>query len=244
MKAYEVVRRHIEQRILDAELTVGSLLPPERELATQLGVSRTAVREALRTLEAQGLISAAVGAGPGSGTRIASQHTSALGKLLQMHVALAEFPVDDVVDVRVTLERSSVELLAKKVTHEDLATLGDLLAEMEAVNLDLDRFNALDTLFHVTIAALSGNQLIAVLTQAVRQSLARPIQSASRSLSDYPEFRRGLIRQHRRVFEAIALRDASGAADLMEDHIRSAYAILPISSLHPPSAPLATQGMV
>ena len=56
MQAYEIVRRHIEQQIIAGELTVGQALASERELASQLEVSRTAVREALRTLQAQGLI--------------------------------------------------------------------------------------------------------------------------------------------------------------------------------------------
>ncbi|MEA5055479.1 MAG: winged helix-turn-helix domain-containing protein, partial [Propionicimonas sp.] len=74
MKAYEAVRKHLEDQILAGELTVGSLLPAERELATEFGVSRAAVREALRMMAAQGLITSQVGAGPNSGTRITAQN--------------------------------------------------------------------------------------------------------------------------------------------------------------------------
>lgn len=229
MKAYEVVQRHIEKHIIDGTWSVGTLLPPERELATQLGVSRTAVREALRTLAAQGLIASNVGAGPESGTRITGQHGQALGKLLQMHVALAEFPVDDVVETRITLERHSASLLASKVSASDLATLSDLLARMENDSLALADFNELDTEYHVTIAELGGNQVTAVLTAAIRQALSSPIRTASSQLADYPSFRQQLCRQHRRIFEAIALRDGLLAADLMEEHIRSAYEVLPIT---------------
>ncbi len=79
MKAYEAVRKHLEDQILAGELTVGSLLPDERELATEFGVSRAAVREALRMMAAQGLITSKVGAGPNSGTRITAQKGPALG---------------------------------------------------------------------------------------------------------------------------------------------------------------------
>lgn len=108
MKAYEVVLRHVEEAILAGQLSVGDLLPPERELAQQLGVSRSATREAIRALEAQGVLTSSVGAGPGSGTRVTDQQSKALTKLLRLQVALANFPVGDVVELRVALERVSV----------------------------------------------------------------------------------------------------------------------------------------
>lgn len=230
MKAYEVVRHHIEQQILTGELHVGSTLAPERELALLLGVSRTAVREALRTLEAQGLVTSQAGAGPQSGTRIADRPSPALAKLLQMHVALSQFPIDDVVEARVMLERRNVELASANADAEDLARLGDLLGSMEDPKMGIEQFNRLDTDYHVGIAELGGNQLVIVLTTAVRQALAVPIREASLRLADYPAFRRDLIRQHRRIFEAIASRNAARAADVIEEHIRYAYTILPMSS--------------
>ena len=96
--------------------------------------------------------------------------------------------------------------------------------------MGIEQFNRLDTDYHVGIAELGGNQLVIVLTTAVRQALAVPIREASLRLADYPAFRRDLIRQHRRIFEAIASRNAARAADVIEEHIRYAYTILPMSS--------------
>ena len=228
VKAYEAVRKHLEDQILAGELTVGSLLPAERELATEFGVSRAAVREALRMMAAQGLITSQVGAGPNSGTRITAQNGPALGKLLQLHVALSQFPIDDVVDARVMLERFSATMASINANPENLAKLGDLLGEMEAEHMELDQFNELDTRFHIVIAQLAENQFVTVLTTAVRQALAIPIRRASEEMTDYQGFRRDLNRQHRRVFEAIASRDPERAADLIEEHIRTAYTILPM----------------
>ncbi len=243
MKAYEIVLRHIEEHILDGRWTVGALLPPERELAAQLDVSRTAVREAVRSLAAQGVLTASVGAGPESGTRIAPQHAKVLGKVLQMHVALGQFSVDEVVETRIMLERSSAFTLANNVSADALALLGDTLAAMEADGLDIDAFNVLDTEFHVTIANLSGNQLTSVITGAVRQSLAAPIRVASERLANYAEFRTGPMRQHRRIFEAI-LGEAERAADLVEFHIRESHRILAIEDLNPTSQEPTTESMV
>lgn len=227
MKAYEVVRHHIEQQILNGALSVGALLAPERELATELGVSRTAVREALRTLEAQGLVSSQVGAGPQSGTRISDQPSDALGTLLEMHVALSQFGLGDVVDARIMLERQSSKVAATSHDEAGIANLGDLLAEMESAT-ELDSFNELDTRFHIAIAELAGNALITVFTTGVRHALALKIRRASEQLADWQQFRRDLMRQHRRIFEAIVRGDSEGAAELMEEHIRTAYAILPM----------------
>lgn len=228
MKAYEVVRQQLEQQILTGELSVGSLLPAEREMATEFGVSRAAVREALRAMSAQGLITSHVGAGPNSGTRITAQNGPALGHLLQLHVALSQFPIDDVVEARIMLERYSAKLAADNATPEKLTGLDQLLTKMEAEFMELEEFNELDTQYHIAISQLADNQLITTLTTAVRQALALPIRKASQNLPDYQSFRRDLNKQHRRVFCAIAENDREGAAKLIEEHIRTAYAILPM----------------
>ena len=229
MKAYEIVLAGIEEKILAGELHVGSILPGERDLASHYGVSRTAVREALRTLATQGLIKSNVGAGPKSGTYITDRHGQAFGKLLQMHVALEQFNFDDVVEARVMLERHSVSLMARNATPKALAELEELLVKMEEIPLELDDFNELDTQYHVAISQLCNNPLITVLTSAVRQSLAKPIRQASTQMADWQEFRKGLLIQHREVFEAIKAGDEDRAADRIENHIRTAYAILPMT---------------
>lgn len=209
---------------------MGSALPAERELASQFGVSRTAVREALQTLSAQGLVTSSVGAGPSRGTHIAGHHGKALSKLLQMHVALSQFPVDDVVEARVMLERWSASLAAQSATEADLDRIAELLDEMETPGLPMASYNQLDTAYHVTIAELSGNRLIAALTSAIRQSLAQPIRVASEEMGDWNAFKINLMAQHRAIFDAILRRNSEVAADLIENHIRTAYAILPFQS--------------
>lgn len=232
MKAYQIVLNHIESQIINGDLSVGSALPAERDLAVQFGVSRTAVRQALQTLSARGLITSAVGAGPASGTRIAGHHDRALSKLLQMHVALSQFEVDEVVEARVMLERRSAALAARSATENDLNQINDILADMETPGIKMAEYNKLDTAFHVTIAEVSGNRLIAALTSAIRQSLAEPIRIASEEMTDWDSFRVNLMAQHRAVYNAIRARDAALAAALLDEHIRTAYAILPF---HPTS---------
>ena len=227
MKAYEVVLAHVEQGILEGDYSVGAVLPPERELASRLGVSRAAVREAIKALEAQGILASVVGAGPGSGTRFTDIHSDALARLLRLHVSLGKYPTADVVETRVTLERQSILLAATSATPAMLARLRSTLDAMHDAE-DLGEFNRLDTEFHVLIARAGGNPLITDLTVAVREALRRPIRTASERMHDWQAFRDVLMVQHATIFGALRSRDGARAADLVEEHIRSAYAILPV----------------
>lgn len=242
MKAYEVVVEHIEQAILSGHYPVGSALPPERELSLRLGVSRAATREGIRSLQAQGVLESVVGAGKTAGTRVTDQHTEALTRLVKLHVALGKFPVDDVIETRVMLERESVTLAAQDATSTQLDQIAALLATMEST-LTLETFNQLDTRFHVELARIGHNQLITDLTQAVREALLKPILDASVRMSDgWYVFRDQLVRQHSYVFDLIAAHRSNAAADAMEEHIRTSYSILGMQSPTQP-APATTMSL-
>lgn len=228
-KAFDVVRAHIEERILDGTLTIDDVLPAERDLAVELGVSRGAVREAIRALEAQGVLESSVGAGRAGGTRVIRARTRALTRLLRLHVALAGRRLAEVVELRVALERSSVTLAVGTVTPERLDEMRALLEAMRA-GVDMPTFNRLDTDFHVAIAKAAANSLVTDLTIAVRESLRGPILTAEKRLAGeggYEEFRDMLCDQHEGIFAAIEAGDGALAADRIEAHIRAAYSALP-----------------
>ncbi len=229
MKAYEVVLRHVEEAILQGRLAVGDVLPPERDLAQQLGVSRSATREAIRALEAQGVLTSGVGTGPEAGTRVTDQQSRALTTLLRLQVALAEFPVEDVVELRVALERSSVSLAAHRASESTQRRLRALLDAMAAPTVGLEAFNELDTEFHIVLAQAADNRLITDMTAAVRESMRQPILRASRQMPDWASFRADLQRHHEGIYHAVAAHDAARAADLVEAHIRVAYSVLAYS---------------
>lgn len=228
-KAFDIVRAHIEERILDGSLDIGDTLAAERELATEFGVSRGAVREAIRALEAQGVVESSVGAGATGGTRIIRARTRALTRLLRLHVALAGGRLREVVELRVALERSSATLAAASVTPEALETMRTLLAKMRGEGVDIETFNRLDTDFHVAIARAADNTLVTDLTIAVRESLRAPILVAEQGLSsgEYADFRGMLCEQHEGIFAALEAGDGEDAAQRIETHIRAAYSALP-----------------
>lgn len=223
LKAFEVVLRWVDDRILRGELAVGDHLPAERELARMLDVSRSAVREAVRTLQAQGVVHSSVGAGGAGGTTITGVSTGALSRLLRLHVALSSFPAPDVIEVRIALERLSVRLAAANATPDELTAMRLLLDAMAETDIDRARFNDCDTAFHVAMADAAGNPLVKDMTAAIRESLRLPILDRFRSLDSWDRVVDTLRGDHEAIFAAVARGDGDGAAALVEEHITSAW---------------------
>lgn len=230
IRAFEVVLTWVDERILAGELGVGDHLPAERELARMLDVSRAAVREAIRTLQAQGVVRSSVGAGPAGGTTITAVPSHALSRLLRQHVALANFPLHDVIEVRVALERLSARLAATHASADDLAAMRDLLDTMDDPGIDRAHFNDCDTAFHVTVAAAAGNVLARDFTAAIRESMRLPILHRFRTLDSWGTVAPALRRDHEAIYAAVARGDGTAAAALTEQHIRSAWHTLTVAS--------------
>ena len=223
-RAYEQVVGWIEDRILCGAFEVGDVLPAERDLAAQLGVSRAAVREGVRSLQAQGVLRSSVGAGGTGGTRVAALSSGALTRLMRIHVALMHYPLEDVIEVRVALERLSVRLAAQGVTLEQLDGLQARVEDMDGSQSRLD-FNDADAAFHVAIAEAAGNRLAAETTIAIRESVRAPLMTSLSRLDDdvFARIRAEFNAEHRAVLEAISIGEAERAETLMETHIRTAW---------------------
>ena len=229
-RTYELVIAAIEQQIMTGALGVGDPLPPERELAATLQVSRAGVREALRVLEGHGVLRSQVGAGAEAGTFVAALPASALARFLRLHVALANFPLDDVVEARIVLERSSARFAAAHADADHLAAMRAALARMAVPGVGREEFNDADTDFHVAIAEAGGNRLVADMTLAIRDSLRGPLLDALRQVTDFDAMAATLRMQHEDLYAAIEAGDGDRAEVVAEHHIRDAHA-----ALHPPS---------
>jgi GntR family transcriptional regulator, transcriptional repressor for pyruvate dehydrogenase complex len=220
-KTYQLVLDRIEEQILTRELRPGDRLPPERELAAQLGVSRPAVREALRALQVQGVLQSCVGNGPDAGTTVVPVAGEALTRLLRLHVGLAGFGPDDVLEVRVMLERTCARLAAAHATSADLPRFAGLLARLADPALPADAAGELDAQLHQTVAVATGSPLLAALTGAVRG--AQPAGAAS-EVGAAPAIDPGALDrlrvECRALYDRIAAGDAAGAANLLDRHVR------------------------
>jgi len=162
LRTHEHVLAQIEQQILDGRLSAGDRLPGERELADYLGVSRAGVREALRVLEALGVVSAGVGSGPAAGSVVRGEGTEALANLLRLHLALSRFTQREVVEVRVQLSGGRCPR-PRCTPAPRTSPVALVVLAMRQPEISYEQFNELDTGFHVSIAEMSGNALLGTL---------------------------------------------------------------------------------
>jgi len=222
-RTHEQVLAQIEEHILRGRLRPGDRLPSERELVQALGVGRTSVREALRVLQAMGIIESRGGIGRESGSAVAGVPTRAWTNLLRLHMALSRFSLQDLVEVRVELERWAAARAAERSVAEEVRPLADFLTAMSDRGLEPGQFNELDTAFHVAIAVASGNALLADLMQALRDAVQEQMVLAFDRLPDWRSAADVLIGEHRQILDAITAGDASGAATAVERHIKGFY---------------------
>jgi GntR family transcriptional repressor for pyruvate dehydrogenase complex len=223
-RTYSYVIDQVDEQIVSGALGVGDRLPPERDLASMLGVGRGAVREAMRVLEAYGVVRTETGTE--RGTTLTAMPSEALTQILRLHIGLANFPMADVIEARVMLERWSARLAARHGTTADLEAIATELRQMEGLAGDREAFNEHDTAFHVAIARASNNRLVADMTTAIRDSMRSLVLDSFHSYEEWGGLSGELCAQHRRVYDAIAAGDADAAADAVEHHIRSAYQTL------------------
>lgn len=223
VRTYEQVMAQIEQRILDGRLGPGDRLPSEREFAQLLGVSRPSLREALRVLEALGIVDVRPGRGPDGGTAFLGHPGTGFSMLLKMQLALGHFRRTDVLRTRLTLEEWAVIEASRHATPADHVALRAILDEMDSPHLTARDFNGLDTEFHVRIAESTGNSLTAHLMGALRTAIQRQMIEAYERLDDWRATSRSVRREHRAILQAIEARDGERAVELLRGHINDFY---------------------
>jgi GntR family transcriptional repressor for pyruvate dehydrogenase complex len=227
-RAFEGVVVQIEEAIMAGTLKPGDRLPPERELAVMLAVSRNSVREALRILEAFGIINARQGRGPDAGSVITAVERNGLSGLLRLYATVLRVPLRDLVDIRVALETMTARQAADRRIDDGRALL--TLAREMASELDRDTFLRLDTEFHVELARASGNTLTPLLMEALRESIAQQMRKAFERVDDWPATQERLASEHEQIAAHVAAGNAPEAASSIEHHIRSFYRVVETQS--------------
>ncbi|WP_318247059.1 FadR/GntR family transcriptional regulator [Microbacterium gallinarum] len=222
-RAWQLVLERIETDLLDGRLRPGDRLPPERELATTLGVGRSSVREALRVLEVMGLIRTGTGSGPSSGAIIIATPQGGMSALLRLQVAAQGFPLDDVVRTRLVLESAVVETLASDAARDTSAARA-VADAMDAGDLTPAEFLALDAQLHLALAEASGNVVIAAMMAGLRTAIESYVQAGAERISEWDAAAARLRTEHRAIIDAIDAGDAGTAGTLLHDHITGYYA--------------------
>jgi len=202
------VAEQVEEFILSGKFSIGDKLPPERELCEQFGVSRTVVREAVRVLEAKGLL----GSHGGSGTYVraldADDVANSLGMYLTTRNDTASY--EKIMEVRKVLEVQNAALAAERVTDEGILELEKSLSKMEDALDDPEKFAQFDLEFHIELARATGNELFVVILDPFMDVMYEAV--LAHNLPDPPDW---TLRLHRRIFEKVKAGDSSGAAEAM-----------------------------
>lgn len=226
-KSFTLLLEVFERRLRTGELTVGDRLPGERALAEKYGISRASVREALRILDAVGLIRTGVGSGPKAGSVVISEPSEALGWALRMHIATQSLPVIDVINTRLYLEGPAIIDAAEAPDSPErdaaLRQAAAYLDEMDSPVISDDRFHFCDTRFHYELAALGSNLVMKTVIDSLRIATISYVQEAVPRLEDWPAIKAELQKQHRMILAAVVERRADDAGTLLEQHIMWFY---------------------
>ena len=224
MKNYELVLHRVEADLAAGRLRIGGRLPGERALAEQLGISRPSVREAVRVLEAMGVVRTATGSGPEAGAVIVAEPVSPLTAVLRLHLATNHLPMGDVVQTRLLLESwSAREAAARELEADELKVAEELLDRMDDAALSPEEFHVLDAEFHVALSGLAGNVLIAAVMTSLRSAIHGYVLAAVPNLPDWEATAVGLRTEHRAILAAVRGGEPERAARLVTAHIRGFY---------------------
>ncbi|GHH68927.1 FadR/GntR family transcriptional regulator [Promicromonospora soli] len=224
MRTHERVLAQIETGLTAGKWPIGERLPAERALAEELGVSRPSVREAIRILEAMGIVRTAVGSGPSAGATVIDRPAAGLGAAVRLHVASGTLPVSDVVRTRVLLETGAVRDAAERTSDD--AALDRVREHVEAMadpDLDVAAFLEHDQDFHIELARLSGNQLVEAILSGMRAAVASYVTAGAEAVEEWPRTAARLCAEHRAIVDAVARHDGAGAARLVREHIEGFY---------------------
>ena len=211
-RLYEQIVQQIEESIVKGELKPGDQLPAERELAQRFGVSRTAVREAVKALREKGLVEAY----SGKGTFITDGTTQAVRQSLDLMVKIGQSEGSThLAEVRAILEPEIAALAATRIQEPELATMHEAVAVMDRAGQDPDAYIEADLDFHLALAEGAANPLILSLLDSI-VGLLREQRLRIFRVPGGPE--RGQL-HHKRILEAVEKRDAEKARQAMRAHL-------------------------
>lgn len=210
--AEEVVTR-LREMIHRGELNSGDRLPPERDLAKMLGVSRPTLRAGIRSLSTVGILQSRQGAG----TFVAEAEDSPTldSSPLRMLSALHGFTSDEMFEARLALEMSIAGMAAERATSEQMTLMAEEVAGMFASLDEPEQYLVHDMQFHQTIAAASNNRILTALMNMVATILFDTRSKTVKRAKDLKES----AEQHRNIYRAMRERDPEAASAAMHDHL-------------------------
>ena len=225
-RLYEQIVQQIEQRILSGELKVSDQLPSERELAEQFGVSRTAVREAIKTLHEKGLVEILVGRGTfiANGTPDVVRHT--LNLLMKVDSTKGFL---NLVELREIMEPEIAALAATRITDEYISAMQEAMDKMEAAMDNVEEFVEADLDFHLALAEATQNPIIPALLDPIIELMReqRILITIIKGVAQHGQY------NHKIIIDAVKRGDPDAAREAMRHHleqIRKDFEQLPVNN--------------
>jgi len=213
----KVVASRIQEAIRERKLASGERLPSENELCSQFGVSRTAVREALRTLSAQGLISVVKGKGIFVRESFSDIVTDPMRLYLQLH--LERSYVMDIIRARQIIEPSMTAFAALRHSKDDIRRLQQDIDEMKECKEGFVQLARLDMQFHLDIAKASQNTIMPLILYPIHRLLPEIKSSVYATNADAKE---SALEWHEKILHEIKRKDAARAHKAMAQHLQIA----------------------
>jgi GntR family transcriptional regulator, transcriptional repressor for pyruvate dehydrogenase complex len=203
----------IRDALFAGELKTGDVLGSEADLSKRFGVSRVSVRDALRSLEAMGIVDIRMGAK--GGATIAAGSSDRFADALAIQLVLIGVTREDLLQARAATESMTAELAATHATPEDLMELKFIIDEAEENVGDADQTVLLGQKFHLAVARAAHNEILLAQLKAMRDVLWRPGRQPGR------EHAKCIAHVHRELYELIAAGKASEARQLMASHVKT-----------------------
>lgn len=211
-RLYEQIVQQIEESILKGNLKPGDQLPAERDLAQRFGVSRTAVREAVKALREKGLVEAY----SGRGTFITDGTSNAVRQSLDLMVKIGQPEgLTHLAEARAILEPEIAAMAAARCQEAELATMREAVAVMDGAGRDPDAYIEADLDFHLALAEAAANPIILSLIDSI-VGLLREQRLRIFRVHGGPE--RGQI-HHKKILEAVERHDPETAREAMKAHL-------------------------
>lgn len=213
-KGFQKVFAFLRDRLIAGSLKPGDRLVSERELATQLGVSRPLVREALRALTMLGIVEIR----DRIGTVVTRPDISVLNDFFTFALAQQAGMVDDVMQARIAIECQAVRLACERASIADFERLQRALAKISETIDEADAGGMADFEFHRAIVMASRSETLAVLHNSMAGLLTHSHRSRRELVQAFPSMKAYLIDDHRRIFDAIVARDPERADTTLRRH--------------------------
>lgn len=196
--------------IIEQGLAPGQRLPSERELGAQFGVSRTVIREAVRSLAAKGLVETT----GGRGIRVAALDSGAIAETLSLYLHGRPLPYEKVHEVRSMIEIEVAGLAAQRKSAAQLEQL-ERLIHAQAIAQNRETAAQADVDFHRTLAQATENELYLIMLDSIRDLL---LENRRATMGVSGRIAKG-ARAHQRIYQAVAAGDVEGARDAMRRHL-------------------------